>query len=442
MKLKSKIILGFFASVNMFVYSQGSEVRKLDDEIKPRPATLQKILLESDNFPKKEKVLKIYNDIPFPSQYVDFGLNQKSFDPKNYTISKEELAAAGKSQGKMASLSKSAAGNVTGGLVDSTASNLPLQIDKYLKENQIAKKIAAKWLNIENGRAQLGTYMMSRALSGLSMVEKTGDKEGLGLSTYKANLLINEVDIMANSFVVINKLFFQENEPVARVARDLAILQAQKITVPALQQKAIESANLLYEKVKVGYTVFAKSFLYQLDWDANKAKLANDYFNNQNVNAALAFDTTTLFKMKFLGDESSSALVTFSLKEKRTEDQLIEIAVKRSLANAMVKLQKKYEAFRPTYRLSSTNPAQCEIGLKEGVQNGDKFEIIVQKPGKVANTFTWKKAGKLQVEKSAIVWDNIDMSPKLDSLGNQINIPNYTPFKGKVKKGYYIRIAG
>ncbi len=438
-----KIILGLFTSVNMFAYSQGPEVKKLDEEIKPRPSTLQKILFESDNFPKKEKVIKIYNEIPFPSQYVDFGLTLKSFIPKNYTISKEELAIAGKSQGKMAGLTKSAAGNVTGGLIDSTASNLPLQIDKYMKVNQIAKKIAAKWLNIENGRAQLGSYMMTRALSGLSEVEKSGDKNGLGLSTYKANLLINEVDIMANSFVIINKMFFQENEPVARIARDLAILQAQKITVPTIQKKAVDAANLLYEKVKVGYTVFAKSFLYQLDWDANKAKLANDYFNNQNVNAAIAFDTTTLFKMKFLGDESSAALVTFSLKEKRTEDQLIEIAVKRALANAMVKLQKKYEAFRPTYRLSSTNPAQCEIGLKEGIENGDKFEIIIQKPGKVANTFTWKKAGKLQVDKSALVWDNIDLSPKLDTLGNVINTPSYTPFKGKVKKGYYyIRIAG
>ena len=407
-------------------------------EIKPRPSTLQKVLLESESFPKKDLVLKAYKSIPFPTQYIDFNFENNSFNPKSYKITNEDRALAGKSQSKLSGMTKAAAGSATGGLVDSSAADLPLQIEKYLKENQIAKKIGGKWLDINNRLAQLGNYMTERGLSGLSQVEK----KDIDMDTYKANVLVSDPELMANSFVIFNKLFFQENEPVARIARDLAILQAQKITVPALQVKAIEVANMAYDKMKEGYTVFATSYLYQLDWDSKKAELANEYFNNLNVDAQKAFDTTSLFKMKFLGKETATSLVTFSLKEKRTEEQIINLAVTRAVNNSMAKLQREFEVFRPIYRLNTLNPPTAEIGLKEGLMPGDKFEVLRPVPGKIRGTVKWKKAGKLKVDKTALIWDNFVVSnePAVDSTGKVL--PRFTPFKGKVKVGCQnIRLA-
>lgn len=424
----------------LLVFSLVSSVNA--QEVKPRPSTLQKILLESDKFPKKDLVIKSYDALPFPDQYINFDLKEKSFDPKKYVITNADREAAGKSTSKMAGLGKAALSSATGGAVDSTAGDIPLQIEKYLKENKVAKQVAAKWLDIQNGRAQLGNYMMSRALAGISEAEKAN----IDMDTYKANILMNDVDLMANSFVTVNKLFFQENEPVARIARDLAIAEAQKITVPMAQENAIKLANLAYEKMKEGYTVIATSYLYQLDWNAEKAKLANDYFNNENVNAQAAFDTTNLFNLVFLGKEMSTALVTFSLKEKRTEDQIIELAVKRALNNSMAKLQRSYAAFRPIFPLASANPFTAEIGTKEGVQNGDKFDVLKPEPGKIAGTYVWNKIGSLAVDKKAVVWDNNGDSeePKLAEDGTVIETPKFTPLKGKGKKinsNCYIRLA-
>ncbi len=411
-------------------------------EIKPRPSTLQKILLESDNFPKKDLVIKSYNSLPFPDQYINFDMKDKSFNPKKYVITDADRAAAGKSTGKMASLGKAALATASGGMVDSTIGDLPLQIEKFLKEQNIAKQMAAKWLDIKDGRAQLGNYMTTRALAGISEAEKAN----IDMQTYTVNLLLNDVELMANSFVTVNKMFFQENEPVARVARDLAIAEAQKITVPMAQEQAIKLANLAYEKLKEGYTVFATSYLYQLDWNAEKAKLANDYFNNANVNAQAAFDTTSLFNLVFLGKETASALVTFSLKEKRTEDQIIELAVKRALNNSMAKLQRKYVAFRPMYPLATANPFSAEIGTKEGVQNGDKFDVLAPAEGKVKGTYEFKKVGSLSVDKKAVVWDNDGdvEEPKVAEDGTVAEVVKATPLKGKGKKlksTYYIRLA-
>lgn len=412
-------------------------------DIKPRPSTLHKILLESDNFPKKDLVLKTYNSLPFPDQYIDFALNAKSFNPKKYIITEADRAAVGKSSGsKLGKLGKSAMSGATGGLVDSTAADIPLQIEKYLKENQVAKQMAAKWLDIQDGRAQIGNYMMQRALSGISQAEK--DK--IDMDTYKANLLLNDVDLMSNSFVVVNKMFFQENEPVARVLRDLALVQAEKISIPMAKEKAIKLATLAYDKAKEGYTVFATSYLYQLDWNEEKAKLANDLFNNKNVNAQAAFDTTSLFKLAYLGKETSMALVTFSLKEKRTEEQIIQLAVKRALNNAMAKLQRNYEVFRPMYPLTSAEPFAAAIGTKEGVQNGDKFDVLAGAQGKTQGSIVWKKVASCSVGKKDIIWDNDTDEPqtKVAEDGSVVELPKLTTFKGKKKaasSNCYIRLS-
>lgn len=433
MKKKLLIVCSALFSLSATVIAQGTE-------IKPRPATLQKILLESENFPKKNIVMNAYNSIPFPNQYVDFEFNNKSFNPKKYTITAaDRVAAGGKSNSKLGSLSKKAAGNATGGLVDSTAADIPLQIEKYFVENQIAKKIAAKWLDIQGGIANLGNYMTTRALSGLSETEK----KSIDMDTYKSSLLVQDVELMSNSFVIINKMFFQENEPAVRVIRDAAKIAATaKIKQPALLEKALKGLDDAYEKTKEGYTVFATSYLYQLDWNLEKATLAKEYFDNLKVNAKSVFDTTTLFKMKFLGKETSTALVGFSFKVKRTEEEIIKLAVKRAVNNSMAKLQRNFEEFRPIYRLSSTNPAAAEIGTKEGVNVGDKFDVLKPEQGKAAGTIVWKKSGSLKVDKKSIVWDNEDEFPKVDSTGKVIEVLKLTPLKGKVKQGCYnIRLA-
>jgi hypothetical protein len=400
-------------------------------EIKPRPSTLHKILLESDNFPKKELVLKTYNSLPFPDQYIDFALKSKSFNPKKYVITEADRTAVGKSSGsKLGKMGKSAMSGATGGLVDSSAADIPFQIEKYLKENQVAKQMAAKWLDIQDGRAQIGNYMMQRALSGISEKEKMGD-----MDTYKANLLLKDVELMANSFVIVNKMFFQENEPVVRVVRDMALVQADKISIPMAKEKAIKLAIAAYDKAKEGYTVFATSYLYQLDWNEEKAKLANDLFNNKNVNAQAAFDTTTLFNLAYLGKETSMALVTFSLKEKRTEEQIIQLAVKRALNNAMAKLQRSYEAFRPMFRLASANPFTAQIGTKEGVQIGDKFDVLEGKTGDTPGIPVWKKVASISVGKKDIIWDNESGEPQtIVAEDGSVKEITSTTFKGSSKK--------
>ncbi|NBU48429.1 MAG: hypothetical protein EBS34_13525 [Flavobacteriales bacterium] len=217
-----------------------------------------------------------------------------------------------------------------------------------------------------------------------------------------------DFDLIGNTYTVFNKMTFYENEPVARMLRDKAKAEVAKTLAgkpEILLTKAYEKLDQAYEKMKVGYTVICNNYLYQLVWNdsiAQKAKL--DIFNAPTVNMQ-AFNATDLFKMSFVGKSTVTSLVTFKIGETRTQDQIINLQVKRTLDNALAKLQKKYVQFRPVSPIASVGPVTAQIGLKEGVEKGQSFEILEQGFNKLGLP-VWKSIGKVSVDKKKPIWDN------------------------------------
>jgi hypothetical protein len=109
--------------------------------------------------------------------------------------------------------------------------------------------------------------------------------------------------------------------------------------------------------------------------------------------------------MEFVGSQKATTLVTFSLKEKRTEDQIINLSVTRNIEKVFAKLQKNYDVFKPKVPLYTGEPITAKIGLKEGLEGGDKFEVLEavmdQKTGKIE----YKSIGTIKVDGDKI-WDN------------------------------------
>jgi hypothetical protein len=114
---------------------------------------------------------------------------------------------------------------------------------------------------------------------------------------------------------------------------------------------------------------------------------------------------TELFQMEFVGSQKATTLVTFSLKEKRTEEQIIKLSVTRNIDKVFAKLQKNYDVFKPKVPLYTGEPITAKIGLKEGLEGGDKFEVLEpvldQKSGKIE----YKNIGTIKVDGDKI-WDN------------------------------------
>jgi len=348
---------------------------KLQD-IKYRRSSLHTILLESDKFPCKDTVVAAYYKAPFPDKYNNHDVGDKSFNPKNYGIDG-----------------------------DTTSSNIPKIIDKYFADKKVANLMVAKWFN----RSQDGTFDMSLIgergqYNSSEMEAKIASNSARGL----ASLADAGEELIGNTFVVVSKLNFISNEIPAKVAYEASKLAAEKISNSILRKAAEFTAEQAYKKAREGYSVWTTSFLYKLAWnDSISAIFYSDYWMDKNkIDPAKKekFDNTDLFKLNFIGSEKSRSLVTGSFREQRSAARLVEIATIRTVDNVYAKLQKKYDVFKTKTPLYTGEPITAKIGLKEGLEGGDKFEVLEQTIDKEGRT-KYVRKGTIKVDGKQI-WDN------------------------------------
>lgn len=374
MKLKKVLFITLFATSAISFAQLSKDV----NETKYRRSSLHTILIESENFPKKENVINAYNNAPFPDKYDNHTIGEKSLDLTKL-ISTDNLKDE----------------------------NIVTAINQYFKDNKIANKLVAKWFNRKKDGSFDIELIGERGLINASFTDiKTAEASAEG----KALLKTAGLDLIGNTFVVVSKMKFLENEPIAKAARDVALKSAENIKMELLRTGAIEAANLAYEKGKEGYSVWTTSFLYKLKWDD---VTSNTFYQDLWINPSETgteekkskFDSSDLFQLEYLGSETSSSLVTFSLTQKRTEDEIINLSVTRNIDNVYAKLQKKYDVFKTKTPLFTGNPITAKIGLKEGLEGGEKFEVLEATMDPKTGIVEYKKKGVIKVDKKAI-WDN------------------------------------
>lgn len=399
-------------------------------DIKYRRSSLHTMIVESENFPQKDVILKAFNTAPFPDKYNDHTIDQKSFDQKNYPLTKEEKAGLYKEKSKMGKLASKAADTQ----IDSASIELATQIEKYLKKEKVANKLVAKWFNRQadgsfdmNLIGERGSYNASEMQANIAKGSARGT----------SSLADAGIELIGNTFVVISKFNFVSNEVVAAATRDAAKISARQMKIPAAQTAALKAADEAYEKAKEGYSVWATSYLYKLTWnDSIEAVFYNDlWIDKSNIDPKKkeAFDNTELFKLEYVGDEKAVGLVLFSLKEKRTEEQIITKATIRTIDAVYAKLQKEYDVFKTKTPLFSGDPITAKIGMKEGLEGGEKFEVLEQTIDEKGLT-KYVSKGTIKVEKD-LIWDNrynAADEPAVTEIDGK-PVPNCTTFSGGKK---------
>jgi len=417
----------FFTIICFSIIGTSFGQKKEVKEIKYRRSSLEVILFESDDYPKKDTVIAAYNKAPFPDKYNNHSIEVQPLNPKKYPVTEEEMVAAGIKKTQK----------------DIALGNLPeagLIIDKYLKENKIANKMIAKWFN----RAEDGSFDMN-LIGERGMYDASQIDISVANNTVRGTAALADAgeDLIKNTFLVVSKLKFVDNEVAASISREIAIASASLISNSLIRDATIKSANMAYEKAKEGYSVWTSAYLYQLEWNDS---IASVFYNNMWVNKSnidsqkvAAFDSTNLFKLKFIGKEKASSLVTYSLKKgegQRTDIEVIELATIRNIDAVYAKLQKEYDVFKTKTPLYTGYPITAKIGLKEGINAGDKFEILEQLLDEETGKITYKQKGVIKVDKKNI-WDNRysadeNKEAQLDENGKPVE---FTTFKGGKK--YY-----
>lgn len=433
---------------------------KAQDELEYRRSSLTLVLIEDDFGDSKDMIVSSYESYPFPDKYNLHQIEDKRFIPSSLILTEDDYKIGGfyldtlkTFKDFMVALKKPlntvryiTADSSMAVLEPNEKEILQMQIDKYIREKKLAKQIVSTWFNRSSDGQMDWSVIQERGMYSAS-AEKLDDAKTVALKTD----YLMDWDLIGNTYTIFNKLEFYPNEPVAALVRETAKSKAiEKFEgkPEVLLNKALEGIEKVYEKTKEGYTVKCTSFLYQLEWNEEVAEKVKNHLFNNNISLSdrnVFWDTTNIFKMNLVGKLTSSSLVTFKIGETRTEEQIINLQLIRTMDNALAKLQKKYVQFRPVSPINSVQPVTARIGLKEGVEPGQKYEILELVFDKNNNP-TYKTVGKVKVDKKLPIWDNrhgADLDPLLDEEGNIIRTPEFTTFKGgkKAQPGLnYIRL--
>jgi hypothetical protein len=174
--------------------------------------------------------------------------------------------------------------------------------------------------------------------------------------------------------------------------------------------------------------------LYRLVWDEETAAIFyNNYWTddyNFNPEKVDAFNNSTHFKLRLVGFQTAGADIQSSIFTNKSEEDLIRMATVKATDRAVAKLERQYEEFRTKVPLYSVEPLTAKIGLKEGLEPGDRFEVLEQVLDIETGKTFYKRVGVIQVSNS--IWDNSLSPEETEALRQQGRLPaqQYTIFNG------------
>jgi hypothetical protein len=416
-----KIVLFTALSISATIFAQTTPTT-----VKYRRSSLHSIMVDDAKLPNANVIKEAFTKQPLPDKYNDHSLTSRSFAPDKYALTAAEKTALGaktegKAAGKLKTMAKGAASSATGGLVDTTdAKYLPQVIEKYLIANNVAKDMVAKWFN----RDASGAFNMN-------LIGERGsyDASALQVNTAKssvrgmASIADAGVELIGNSFVVVTRFNFVSKKEIydaaqAAIAAAAAVAGAGKLKgkIPGggvanipMTPEMQAAKDAAYKKATEGHIVQCTSYLYQLVWnDSVEAVFYNDLWMDASTadgaKRKKAFDESNLFSLKYIGDGKSFANVPLSLKKKRSDEELIAVATRNATDASIAKLQRDYEVFKTKTPLFSGNPITAKIGMKEGLEAGDKFEVLEQTMDEKTGKTKYVSKGKIKVTDA--IWDN------------------------------------
>jgi hypothetical protein len=391
-------------------------------------SSLHIINIENLNFDNAAKVNAAYLKYEFPKNYDQHDIGQNIINLNNFKLTDEEKAALGINESELGKGLNSMISSASAGILENNT-QVKYELDKFIKEQGVGKKLVEKWFSVNQDGSYSFELFNKRGESSLTEEDKKRMESAALSQTEKDKLADN---LAKNTFVVFTKLNFVTNAIPAEAIRQIAYSQADKLS-GMMQTMARKAADKIYEKAAEGYSVWTSAWLYRLAWNEEKyAEFKTALKLKGEMNSAIDMDLFNKidFPLEFVGQEKATSLVTFSLKKgeaERTEDQIIELSTIRNIDKVFSKLQREYEVFKPLYQLSSVDPFSAKLGTKEGLEGGEKFEILEIKNGQ------YNRIEVITVDKSKI-WDNSFGAPKQDI--------EQTYFKGKnsdAREWFYVR---
>lgn len=360
-----------------------------------------------------QEIENVFNEMPVPDKYNDHSIGKKVF----YT-------ADGKL--KMKNLD-SHMGFKINASSDKTLMN---DFDFFLQKQAIASRLIAKWFNRKKTTGICNMNLVQeRGYQNASEVEKR-----LAALSVRKDALLKDAgeELIGNTFVLINDIRYIDQSKGSSIIG--GVVSAATQMAGALNGIEVSEENNLGTIISSykGFNVKIKTYLYQLIWDDEISSYfyKDIYSENSDDKKKENFENNRgRFSLLYLGmQESSGKSVSFLGINKDNPQQMVRKACQRALDENIASLQKNFDVFKVKAPLYDIQPLTCEIGMKEGVTENSRYEVLETVEDSKGH-INYKRIGVIRPIKGKI-WDNRYMAAEEKAEGANLKFTTFEKVSG------------
>ena len=283
-------------------------------------------------------------------------------------------------------------------------------IEEFIASYDVPKLMVAKWFDRDpkTGAFDMQLIQQRGNYDASQLDIRLADQSYLG----RATLADAGEELIGKTFLLVNDITFVDvGEKSAKAGGWLRMLGAAASAATGEDYSSLTDATVKVVGEIDGFSVNITSYLYRLEW--NDSVAANFYtyhwMDSTSLDSGrrLAFDTTRLFSLTYVGKTSASAgnLASKSLSRSK-EEQMLKVCT-RAIDKSIVQLQRDFDEFKvnmPIYRINGDGTLDVQIGLKEGVNAKSQFDVLMPVVGEDGR-MSYEKVGRIRPVEDKI-WDN------------------------------------
>lgn len=398
-----KILFLLFITLGSVVFIPTVSAQGEDELYKYHRSSLYSIMLKHTEKEFCAEMIETFRTIPIPDKYNNHDLGLKVLPaPVMQKMSKDEIEGAYR-----------------------------IRIENILDKGKVGGRLVGKWFNRDKRTGAFDMNLVAERgyydASILDVREAMASQRGLDLLADAGEELIG------HTFLLVNDIYYADAETMKN-AVGAGLIAASLVGTFFGVDLTGTAENLAGSVEKIAhFKVLVTSYLFRLDWNDD---IANEFYTQYWMDSSsvdterkAAFDKKMSdYKLKYVGCTTVFSGKTALGGVNDEKDMFLKVctrAVDKSISN----LQKAFDEFKVFTPLVSTEPLYAYIGLKEGVDEDSRYEVLersLEENGRTA----YNRVGVIKPVKGKI-WDNRFMAADDHEEGSDLK---YTTFK-KVSGG-------
>ncbi len=308
------------------------------------------------------------------------------------------------------------------------------RVRSFLDSNAIARRLVGRWFNRDPKTGECDMNLITQR----GLYEATYFDVELAKMSQRGYGMLADAgeELIGNTFVIVNAIRYTDKQKTSKVFGTLIKVAGAAAAVATGNSDFIDMGDdlgNLAAEIK-GFGVTVTTYLYRLNWNDDIAKefYANCYLDkgSHDEQKRTAFEKSSVFKLSYIGSQKvTSGKISMQGINVYDPIQMIRKVCTRAIDESIVALQRNHDEFKIKTPIFAVSPViTAKVGMKEGVSENNKYEVLEQYIDK-NNKTAYKRVGVIQPIKGKI-WDNRYMAIEENAVGAKLNVTTFRKISG------------